>query len=435
MKLNLRSLADTINRAPLQRVEGRLVKAIGPMFEAEFPGASVGALAIVEPNCLCEVVGFQGRRTLLMPLENNHGLPYGSPVHHKAEALTVKVGDELIGRVVDSLGRPLSGLPLTTTTERRVTNKPPPALDRSIISESLETGIKVIDGLMTIGQGQRMAILSGSGVGKSTLLGMLARNVNADVTVICLVGERSREVREFLELNLGEEGLKKSVVVVATSDTPPAFQVKAPFTATAIAEYFRDQGKRVLLLVDSLTRMAMAQRQIGLASHEPPTTRGYTPSVFGMLPRLLERAGPGTGEGSITGIYSVLVEGNDIDDPIADAVRGVVDGHIILSRRLATHGHFPAIDVLSSLSRLMEQVTTEEEMRLSATVRAVMATWEENEELIRLGAYRAGSSPEVDQAIAAQSQINALLRQQRQDRVPSSETSRALAELCANLTP
>jgi flagellum-specific ATP synthase len=434
MKLATKRLASRLSEVPLRRVTGKLVKAIGPLFEAELPGATVGSLVRVEPDTICEVVGFQDRRTLLMPLKNVHSVPFGAPVVHLADALTVPVTDALIGRVVDALGVPLDDAPLQATGRRRITSSPPDPMTRSLITEPFSTGIRAIDGLLTLGRGQRVAILAGSGVGKSTLLGMLARKADADVTVLCLVGERGREVREFIERDLGPEGLARSVVVVATADRPPAFQVKAAFTATAIAEYFRDQGKNVLLLVDSLTRMAMAQRQIGLASGEPPTTRGYTPSVFTMLPRLLERAGRGSKDGSITGIYNVLVEGDDIHDPIADAVRGIVDGHIVLSRKLATHGHFPAIDILNSVSRLMSSVADPVHNDAATTLRGIMATWAENEELIRLGAYRVGTSPDVDRAIALQPKIETLLRQKADESISPSETLALMAELLKDLS-
>ena len=429
MKLATKRLATRLNEVPLRKVTGKLVKAVGPLFEAELPGATVGSLVQVEPDTICEVVGFQDRRTLLMPLKNVHSAPFGASVIHLADALTVPVTDALIGRVVDALGAPLDDSPIQAKRRRRITSDPPAPMNRSLITEPFATGIRAIDGLLTLGRGQRVAILAGSGVGKSTLLGMLARKADADITVLCLVGERGREVREFIERDLGPEGLARSVVVVATADQPPAFQVKAAFTATAIAEYFRDQGKNVLLLVDSLTRMAMAQRQIGLASGEPPTTRGYTPSVFTLLPRLLERAGRDTNEGSITGIYNVLVEGDDIHDPIADAVRGTVDGHIVLSRKLATHGHFPAIDILNSVSRLMSNVADPSHTIAATTIRGIMATWSENEELIRLGAYRVGTSPEVDRAIALQPKIEKLLQQNPNESISTSETFALMVEL------
>jgi flagellum-specific ATP synthase len=302
---------------------------------------------------------------------------------------------------------------------------------RTLISRAIPTGVRVLDGLLTLGHGQRISIMAGSGVGKSTLLGMLARNMQADVNVVCLIGERGREVREFIEHNLGPEGLARSVVVVVTSEQSPALQVKGAFLATTLAEFFRDQGKDVLLLMDSITRLALAQRQIGLAAGEPPTTRGFTPSVFSLLPRLLERAGPGADCGSITGIYTVLIEGDDIHDPIGDAVRGIVDGHVVLSRKMASHGHFPAVDVLASLSRLMDRVVRDDHKKAAARIRDIMATWEENEELIRLGAYRKGSSPQVDEAIAILPKIREFLRQPATTGVTFDDTVTHLKQVAA----
>ncbi|MCA9488344.1 MAG: FliI/YscN family ATPase [Myxococcales bacterium] len=398
--MDLTALRAALDEAPVRRVTGRLVQAVGPLLEAELPGAMLGSVWRVEPKAVCEVVGFRERRALLMPLEDTEGVTFGAPVTHLTDTLTVSVGPELLGRVVDGLGRAIDGRPLPATSIRRkVSGSAPPPLQRALITEPLATGVRVIDGLCTLGIGQRMSIMAGSGVGKSTLLGAIARNVRVDANVICLVGERGREVREFLETNLGEEGLKRSVLVVATSEQSPAQQVKAPFLATTIAEALRDAGMNVLLMVDSLTRLALAQRQIGLAAGEPPTTRGFTPSVFGLMPKLLERAGPGANGKSITGLYTVLVEGDDINDPIGDAVRGIVDGHLVLTRKLASHNHYPAVDVLESLSRLMPRVTDDKHRSAAGRCRDLLATWAENEELVRLGAYRKGSSPQVDEAI------------------------------------
>lgn len=400
--LQLEKLRLSLQGVRHQRIEGRLIQAVGPLLEAELPGAIVGGLCTVGDHCTCEVVGFKDRRALLMPLHPTDGITFGTKVRLIDDAITVQVGEELLGRVVDGLGRPIDGGPDLISRQRRpVTALAPAALQRAIIKEPLSTGVKVLDGLLTVGKGQRMSIMAGSGVGKSTLLGMIARNVEADVNVVCLIGERGREVREFVELNLGPEGLAKSVLVVVTSEQSPALQVKGAFLAQTIAEAFRDEGKDVLVLMDSLTRLAQAQRQIGLAAGEPPTRGGFTPSVFSVLPALLERAGPGgdTG-GSITGIYTVLVDGDDIHDPIGDAVRGIVDGHIVLSRKLAMHGQYPAVDVLASLSRLMNRIADPEHVKHAQVFRDLLATYDENEELIRLGAYRKGTSKEVDTAIA-----------------------------------
>ena len=422
----LSRLARALDAAPVRRVRGTLLNAVGPLLEAELPGAAVGALAEVD-EVLCEVVGFRESHALLMPLGPTEGVSFGAEVQTRAESITVPVGDELLGRVLDGLGRPMDGgLPLQTRERRRVSATAPAPLARQLIAEPLYTQVRAIDGLITLGKGQRVAIIAGSGVGKSTLLGMIARKVQADVAVVCLVGERGREVREFIELSLGPEGMARSVVVAVTSERSPALQIKGAFVATTLAEYFRDQGKAVLLLMDSLTRLSLAQRQIGLAAGEPPTTRGFTPSVFAQLPRLLEWAGPGTRGGSITGIYTVLVESDDTNDPIADAVRGIVDGHIVLSRGLASHGHYPAIDVLASLSRLMTRVTGADHRQVATRMRDLLATWSENEELIRLGAYREGTDPEVDQAIAAHKQIRGFLRQGTDEASPPGATLDAM---------
>lgn len=410
--LELKRLMTQLERTRLQRVKGRLINAIGTTLEAEIPGAIVGGLCEIEPNCLCEVVGFKGRRALLMPLQDTEGVKYGADVWWRDDQISVAVGNALVGRIVDGLGEPIDGgPPLDIRNRRAVTAEAPDPLGRSLITKPLETGIRVIDGLLTVGRGQRISIMAGSGVGKSTLMGMLARNVKADLNVICLLGERGREVREFIEHSLGPDGLARSIMVVVTSDKSPALQVKGAFLATTIAEHFRNQGKDVLLMMDSLTRLALAQRQIGLAAGEPPTTRGFTPSVFGLLPKLLERAGPGDQRGSITGIYTVLVEGDDIHDPIGDAVRGIVDGHIVLSRKLASHGYYPAVDVLASLSRLMNRVASPVHQKIANRFRDILATWDENEELIRLGAYRKGTAAHVDEAVEVYPRLKEFLCQ------------------------
>lgn len=425
--IHLDELTARLARARLKQVKGRLLHAVGPLLEAEVPGAVVGGLCKVGGTCLSEVVGFKERRALLMPLEPTDGIGFGAEVVWQDDAITVTVGEELLGRVLDGLGHPIDGLaPLTSRTRRAVTAAAPDPLRRTLIADPLPTGVRVLDGLLTLGRGQRISIMAGSGVGKSTLLGMIARNVEADVNVVCLIGERGREVREFVELNLGPEGLAKSVLVVVTSEQSPALQVKGAFLAQTIAEWFRDQGKDVLVLMDSVTRLAQAQRQIGLAAGEPPTRGGFTPSVFSVLPALLERAGPGAAGGSITGIYTVLVDGDDINDPIGDAVRGIVDGHVVLSRQLASHGQYPAVDVLASLSRLMSRVASKEHRDAAGRFRDLLATWRENEELVRLGAYRKGTSPAVDEAVDRQSALRAFVCQGVDDAVPLTETVRQL---------
>ena len=427
--IDLDGLTQVLNRARLQRVHGRLLHAVGPLLEAELPGAVVGGLCRVGDRCVCEVVGIKEQRALLMPLGATDGIGFGAKVVWQDEAITVAVGEELLGRVLDGLGDPIDGgPPIASRVRRPVSALAPDPLQRSLIVDPLPTGVRVLDGLLTLGRGQRISIMAGSGVGKSTLLGMIARNVQADVNVVCLIGERGRAVREFLELNLGPEGLARSVLVVVTSEQSPALQVKGAFLAHTVAEYFRDQGKDVLVLLDSLTRLAQAQRQIGLAAGEPPTRGGFTPSVFSILPSLLERAGPGANGGSITGIYTVLVEGDDIHDPIGDAVRGIVDGHVVLSRQLASHGQYPAVDVLASLSRLMGRVAEPEHSEGAERFRDLLATWRENEELIRLGAYRKGTSPAVDEAVDRFPALRAFLCQGVDDAVPFGSTVDSLRQ-------
>jgi flagellum-specific ATP synthase len=346
-----------------------------------------------------------------MALGDAERISPGSEIVATGRPLSIMVGDVLLGRVIDGLGRPIDGKgPIEAREIRSIHGAPPNPLERQRIAEAIATGIRSIDALLTCGKGQRVGIFSGSGVGKSTLLGMIARDTSADVNVIALVGERGREVGEFIDRELGADGLRRSVVVVATSDKPALIRIKAAFMATAIAEYFRDRGLNVMLLMDSVTRLAMAQREVGLAIGEPPTTKGYTPSVFAMLPKLLERAGNAK-RGSITGLYTVLVEGDDMNEPVADAVRAILDGHIVLSRRLASAGHYPAIDILESVSRVMPAITTEVHRRAAQRLLDLAATYRENEDLINIGAYAKGSNPRIDEAIAMIQQIRAFLRQ------------------------
>lgn len=415
--IDLRRLRDAVAAAPLARVQGRVTQVVGPLLEAELPGARLGAMCTVAGDRPCEVVGFKGERALLSPLGSVLGIAHGELVEVSDEALLVPVGHELLGRVIDPLGRPIDGRPLVPARRRPIVGEAPPSMARDLISEPLPTGVRLIDGAMPLAKGQRVSIAAGSGVGKSTLLGMLARFVECDVVVVCLVGERGREVREFVEDNLGPEGLARAVVVVATSDQPAAVQVKAPLAATTIAESFRDEGLSVLLLCDSLTRLALAQRQIGLAAGEPPTTKGYTPSVFAALAPLLERAGPGTNGGTISAIYTVLVEGDDVNDPIGDAVRGIVDGHVVLSRAIASKGHYPAIDLLNSLSRVAGRVAEPGHLAAATRYRRLLATYLENEELVRLGAYRAGANAEVDEALQRYPALSAWAQQDPAERI------------------
>jgi flagellum-specific ATP synthase len=431
--LHLSALQGRLKRARLRRYHGRVTQVIGNVVEAELPVAPVGASAMIAGSP-AEVIGFRERRVLLMPLERLDGISNGTLVTLNPEPLSVPVGDGLLGRVIDPLGRPMDGRSLDGSMERRPTvgNAPDP-LKRRRIREPMETGIRVIDGLLSLGQGQRIAIMAGSGVGKSTLLGMFARFCHADVNVIALVGERGREVREFVERDLGEEGMKRSVVVVSTSDSSPVLQLKCVEAALSISEHFRDQGKQVMLMIDSLTRAAMARRQIGLAAGEPPTTRGYTPSVFTMLPQLLERAGPGE-VGSITAVCSVLVEGDDMQDPIADTVRGIVDGHVVLSRSLASLGHYPPIDVLESLSRTMPETASEEDIVSARLLREAMATYKENELMIRLGEYKLGNDARVDAAIQIKPLLDAFLRQGVDEKSDISETRERVQKLVAQFS-
>ncbi len=399
--LNLSGLASALAEAPVRRRSGRVVRLVGTLVEAELPGARVGEECTIEGTGVAETVGFREERALLMPFHSVEGVRFGARVETVGEMPSAPVGPALRGRVLDGFGEPIDGKgPLSTVTRRPLHALCPDPLRRGLIRKPLHTGVRVLDGLLTLGHGQRVGLMAGSGVGKSTLLGMIARRASAAINVIALIGERGREVREFLEDVLGPEGLARSVVVVVTSDKAPVLQVRGAFVAATIADWFRDDGMDVMFFMDSATRLAMAQRQIGLAAGEPPTTKGYTPSVFGLLPRLMERAGHGIGAGSVTALYTVLIDGDDLQDPIGDAVRGIVDGHIVLSRRIASHGQFPAVDVLQSLSRVMPLVTSPAHRAVASKVRGLMATWSENEELIRLGAYRAGSNAGVDAAIA-----------------------------------
>ncbi len=385
---------------------------------AGFP-APVGALVEIERQAgrpvEAEVIGFRDKTTLVYPLGEMTGVRHGNRVRLTRTVRTMRMGNELLGRVIDARGTAIDGKPEPLLTERvPLTRKPPAAIDRPRIDRALSTGVKAIDSLLTCGIGQRLGIFSGAGVGKSVTLGMMTRYTSADVIVIGLIGERGREVNEFIERDLGPQGLARSVVIVATSDEPALIRVQAAQTATAVAEFFRDAGKNVLLIMDSLTRFALAQREIGLAAGEPPTTRGYPPSVFAMLPRLVERAGRSS-RGSITALYSVLVEGDDTSEPVADTVRGLLDGHIILSRKLAAQAHYPAIGVLESISRLFQDITPPEQRTAAQTIRELLSAYQDHEDLISIGAYRQGANPTVDAAIAMRDEISKFLRQNVND--------------------
>lgn len=422
--LGLGALEQRWAEAPTQLRRGRVVAVQGTLVTADLPSARIGEVAMIDGVGAAETVGFRDRRALLMPFTSLDGVKHGAGVTCTGEMPMALVSDSLRGRVIDGFGNPLDGKgPIPGIVARPLHAAPPEAMGRSLVRQALPTGVRVIDGLLTFGRGQRVGLMAGSGVGKSTLMGMIARRSAADVNVIALVGERGREVREFIEDVLGPEGLRRSVVVVVTSDRAPVLQLRGAFLATAVAEHFRDQGRDVMLMMDSVTRLAMAQRQIGLAVGEPPTTRGYTPSCFSLLPRLLERAGPGDKKGSITGLYTVLVDGDDVEaDPVGDAVRGIVDGHVVLSRRIAGQGRFPAVDVLPSISRVMDAVSKPAHRESARKVRALLNTWAQNEELVRLGAYKAGSSPQVDAAIARIDRIHTWLGQAMDEAVPFDQT-------------
>ena len=425
---------SVLDQLDLIRVIGKVVQVVGLVIEAQVQGVSIGDLCLIRMDkgtrqVYAEAVGFKEGRVLLMPLGTTTRISPGSEVLAAGKPLTISCGSFLLGRVLGGLGEPIDdrGLHLEKGEERPLDRDPPDPVKRPRVTETLRVGVKAIDGLLTIGRGQRIGIFAGSGVGKSTLMGMIARNAEADVNVIALVGERGREVRDFIEESLGGEGLKKSVVIVATSDQPPLIRLKAAFVATAIAEYFRDLGKKVIFMMDSVTRFAMAQREIGLATGEPPTTKGYTPSVFALLPRLMERSG--TSElGSITAFYTVLVEGDDFNEPIADQVRSILDGHIILSRDLAARNHYPCIDVPNSVSRLMSAIAPAEQKEAASQLREVLAHYREAEDLINIGAYVKGSNSKIDYAISKIDQVNDFLKQGIMDDVDYDE---AMTQLTA----
>ncbi len=405
---------DAVLNKSLYRKLGKVKQVVGLTLETSGPDVNVGDVCrILVPggnSVLAEVTGFRDESVIMMPLDDLSGVGPGCLVENTGTIFSVPAGEELLSRVLDGLGRPMDDMELDSSESYPAEAPPPDPLHRALISEPLCLGVKAVDGLLTIGKGQRIGIFAGSGVGKSTLLGMFARNTNADVNVIALIGERGREVKEFIERDLGPEGMKRSVVVIATSDKPALVRKKAAKTATAIAEYFRDQGKDVLLMMDSLTRFSMAQREIGLASGEPPVTRGYPPSVYAEMPRLLERAGR-SDTGSITGLYTVLVDGDDFNEPITDTARGILDGHIILSRKMAAANHYPAIDVLASISRVMSSIVEKNHKSLAAKCKSVLATYRESEDLINIGAYKAGASKDIDYAISKIDAINSFLIQ------------------------
>ncbi|SFP45849.1 flagellum-specific ATP synthase [Butyrivibrio proteoclasticus] len=436
-----------MKNAPFYRTRGRVVNVIGLTIESAGPDAKLGDICLIYPKkkdsdtgnenqpkpAMAEVVGFKNNHVQLMPYENTSGIGNGSIVENTDSPLRVNVGEGLIGKTLDGLGRIDGtnygkGVALEGGVAYSVENQPPDPMTRDPISDVLPLGVKAVDGLLTVGKGQRIGIFAGSGVGKSTLLGMFARNTQADINVIALIGERGREVREFIERDLGEEGMKRSIVVCATSDKPALERLKAAKTATSIAEYFRDKGKDVLLMMDSLTRFSMAQREIGLASGEPPVSRGYPPSVYAEMPKLLERAGKSR-KGSITGLYTVLVDGDDMNEPITDTARGILDGHIVLNRKLAQKNHYPAIDVLASISRCMSAIADPEHKKAAGKLKNVLATYNDAEDLINIGAYRSGANKNIDYAVSKIDLVNAFLMQETDEKFSFEEIRQNLIDM------
>lgn len=431
--MNFTEIRSALKEAELYRHMGKIDKIIGMTVESTGPECNIGDVCRIFKKgsgdyIFAEVVGFQQSKVLLMPYSDIEGVGPGSIVDNTGDKLSVNCSEALVGRIIDAVGNPLDGgdkIPIGESYS--IAGQPVNPLTRPAISEIIPMGVKAIDGLLTIGKGQRMGIFAGSGVGKSTLMGMIAREVQADVNVIALVGERGREVREFIERDLGPKGMERSVLVIATSDQPAMMRNKCPMTATAIAEYFKDQGKDVLLMMDSLTRFAMAQREIGLSVGEAPIARGYTPSIYTIMPKLLERAGRFE-KGSITGIYTVLVEGDDTNEPISDTVRGIIDGHIVLSRKVAMKNHYPAIDVLGSISRLMSEITGADQQKAASKLRNLMSVYEANYDLVSIGAYKKGTNPALDEAILKISGINKFLTQQVGESFTYEETLALLEE-------
>lgn len=419
-------------------VYGKVHRIVGLVVEGSCPQSSIGSLCEIYPlgggpPIGAEIVGYNNDRAQLMPLGELRGLGPGCLIKVKREQATIKVGDSLLGRVIDGMENPVdSGPPLYLKEEQKLYALPPGPMMRDTIEAPLDLGIRAINGMLTCGVGQRMGIMAGSGVGKSVLLGMMAKFAKADVNVIALIGERGREVREFIERDLGEEGLSRSVIIAVTSDQPPLLRMRGAYLATAIAEFFCNKGKNVLLMMDSVTRFAMAMREIGLAIGEPPTTKGYTPSVFATLPKLLERAGRFKGQGSITGLYTVLVDGDDLTEPVADAVRSILDGHIVLSRSLAAKNHYPAIDVMMSTSRVMRDIVSERHIELAGKARGVMATYRESEDLITIGAYAAGSNAKIDYAVSRIDAINNFLTQGMQEVSTLEDTIAVMGDLVSD---
>ena len=427
----LNKYSAVLRSAQTLEKKGRITQVVGLVIESQGPQAPVGEVCVLRDRagkevCKSEIVGFKDNKILSMVLGEARNIAPGMEIVATDKTLSIGVGNSLLGRIIDGLGQPMDGKgPIEAAEIRSIYAQPPNPLLRKRIKEPITTGVRALDGMLTLGKGQRVGIFAGSGVGKSTLLGMIARNTTADINVIALIGERGREVRDFIEKDLGEEGLRRSILVVATSDTPALVRVKAPLIATTIAEYFRDQGLDVMLMMDSVTRLAMAQREVGLTIGEPPTTKGYTPSVFALMPKVMERAGT-SDKGTITGLYTVLVEGDDMNEPIADTVRGILDGHVVLSRKLAAQSHYPAIDVLESVSRVMGDVVTKPHRAAASSVQEMLATYRDAEDLISVGAYQSGSNPRIDRAIAMNEKTRQFLRQDVED---ASSFSKTVAEL------
>ena len=432
--IDIKKYRSFIETSSFVKKTGKISQIIGLLIESNGPGVSIGSICTIQSKnrspVEAQVVGFRDNKTLLMPLGDIYGIAPGCTIEVTEEQPSFSVSSEMIGRVLDGNGKPIDGKgPIPLGTNYPIMGTPLNPLCRERIKQPLDVGVRSINGLLTCAKGQRIGIMAGTGVGKSMLLGMIARNTEAAVNVIALIGERGREVKEFIEENLGPEGMKRSIVIAAASDQPPLVRLRGAFIATTIAEYFRDQGKDVLLMMDSITRFALAQREIGLSVGEPPTTKGYPPSTFSLIPKLLERAGTGEGNGTITGIYTVLVEGDDINEPVSDAVRAVLDGHIILDRELAAHNHYPAINILSSVSRLMIDVISKDHYNFSMKLKDFLATYSEAKDLINIGAYAKGSNPKWDIAINKIDRINAYLQQGIMETVSMEESMRTLKEI------
>ena len=431
--LDTKQMKDIVNNCNLVRPTGKIEEITGLTIKCKGPWGNIGDNCIIRNSTgneiFGEIVGFQHNTTVIMPLSEIEDIGPGCKVESLGSGMKVMVGEELLGRVLDGLGKPLDGLPSPKNLiPYNVMNTSPNPLTRPRIKEVLPVGVKAIDGLLTVGKGQRMGIFAGSGVGKSTLMGMIAQNTTAEVNVIALIGERGREVRDFIERDLGEEGLKRSIIIVATSDQPPLVRLKGAFVAMAIAEYFRDQSKDVMLLMDSVTRLAMAQREIGLSLGEPPTSRGYTPSVFTLLPKLFERCGT-SNKGTITGFFTVLVDGDDFNEPITDAVRGILDGHVFLSRKIAAQNHYPAIDVMNSLSRLMAEISDEEHKTNAGNLRRLLTNYKNAEDLINIGAYKPGTNKDIDESVKKIASINEFLQQKVDEKLEFQDIVQLLASI------